>query len=162
MLMRRIEAALARAGAAAGLYGLAGLALLGAAGFGVAAFYIWIDGITWHPASPALWTALLLTVIGVLAMVAGKVVLRAPKVPARDHASSSGAPAAGAPGAADVAAMTGLVSQMIRRNPAEGVTIAALAGVAIGASPEVRRILADMARSALAPKPPSDDRQSRT
>ena len=58
--------------------------------------------------------------------------------------------------------MTGLVSQMIRRNPAEGVTIAALAGVAIGASPEVRRILADMARSALAPKPPSDDRQSRT
>ena len=64
MLMRRIEAALARAGAAAGLYGLAGLVLLGAAGFGVAAFYIWIDGITWHPASPALWTALLLTVIG--------------------------------------------------------------------------------------------------
>ena len=37
MLMRRIEAALARAGAAAGLYGLAGLVLLGAAGFGVAA-----------------------------------------------------------------------------------------------------------------------------
>ena len=58
--------------------------------------------------------------------------------------------------------MTGVVSELIRRNPAEGVTMAALAGVAIGASPEIRRILADAARAALAPKPPSDDRQSRT
>ncbi|MGV0762028.1 hypothetical protein V6768_22095 [Tistrella mobilis] len=160
MLMRRIEAALARAGAAAGLYGLAGLVLLGAAGFGVAAFYIWIDGITWHPASPALWTALLLAVIGLLMMGVGRVVLRAPKPPVRQQPSAAGS--SGPPGAADVAAMTGVVSELIRRNPAEGVTMAALAGVAIGASPEIRRILADAARAALAPKPPSDDRQSRT
>ena len=159
-MMHKIEAAVARAGAAALLYTLAGLVLLASAGFGLAAFYIWIDTITWHPASPALWTALLLLILALIVMLAGRLILRGPRPadhgPRRQAAGSAIASGTGTPpGASEMAAMTGLASELIRRNPAGGVAAAGLAGVAIGASPEIRRILADMARAALAPKPPT-------
>lgn len=159
-MMHKVEAAVARAGAAAMLYTLAGIVLLASAGFALAAFYIWVDTLTWHPASPGLWTALLLLILALIVMLAGKLVLRGlqPGSSGHRHQSSSatGSAAAGAPpGASELAAMSGLASELIRRNPAGGIAAAGLAGVAIGASPEIRRMLADMARAALSPKPPA-------
>ncbi|MFD0386732.1 hypothetical protein ACFQ4K_01150 [Tistrella bauzanensis] len=97
-MMHKVEAAVARAGAAAMLYTLAGIILLASAGFALTAFYIWVDTLTWHPASPGLWTALLLLILALIVMLAGKLVLRGlqPGGSGHRHHSSSTTGSAGA------------------------------------------------------------------
>lgn len=144
-LLDRLAAALRRCALAALLLALAGVVLLTAAGFGVAALHLLLAGALSPPAAAAVTAGLLLALAGVVALIALAVLRRRPP--------PVGRLAEARPAAAPPTSVAGLVAAL-PGGTWERLAIALAAGVAVGASPELRRELVALLRSEVERRPP--------